>query len=413
MSSLLIKNGHIIDPANGISEVGDVLVRDGKISEIKGNIDTNAEIAVDAAGKLVAPGFIDLHVHFREPGFEHKETIATGAASAARGGFTTVCCMANTNPVVDNAVLVKFIRQKAAGIPVNLLQFGAATRGMLGAELAELEGMAKAGIAGISEDGKTVANAGLYLKILIKAKELGLTVYSHCEELTLINGGVPAIAEDIIIARDIMLAEEAGANLHICHLSTEGGVRLVREAKARGVKVTCEVAPHHLFLTRADIPGEDTNYKMSPPLRRKEDAAVLRKALREGVIDCIATDHAPHSAEDKSCGWFNAANGVTGLETAYPVCFTKLVKTGFMSDVELIERLSTNPARILGINKGSLTIGSDADIVIIDQEKKHIINAADFASMGKNTPWSGREVCGDVDMTILGGKVVYKCWARR
>jgi dihydroorotase len=404
-----------------MSKIADILVIDGIIEKIAENIDSGAYKIIDAAGMIIAPGFIDLHVHFREPGFEYKETIQTGAESAARGGYTTVCCMANTNPVVDNPETVKYIRNRANLAPVNLLQFGAATRGMAGVEPADIEGMVQQGISGISEDGKTVANAGLYLYVMLKAKEYGLTVFSHCEDLTLTVGTdcvrpqpvgtncvrpLP-IAEEIIISRDIMLAKETGAKLHICHLSTAGGAELVRQAKRQGLNVTCEVSPHHLFLTEDDITDENTNFKMSPPLRNREDAEALRNALLDGTIDCIATDHAPHSTADKSGGWTNAANGVTGLDCAFAVCHTELVKTGFMTFSQLIGKMSLNPARILGIDKGVISVGSAADIVIIDPNKEHIINAAGFASKGKNTPWHGRRVCGDVLMTILNGRIVY------
>jgi len=390
----MVKNGFVVDPMNNVSQIMDLYIKDGRIVE-KFDLTPDCEV-INASGKIVAPGFIDLHVHFREPGFEYKETIKTGAAAAARGGFTTVCCMANTNPVVDNAGVVADIYERAKNAPVHVLQFGAATRGMEGKALADFEGMLEAGITGISEDGKTVEDAALYLEALKKANDLNLTVYSHCEE------------EEEIIARDIKLAEEAGAKLHICHVSTAAGVEMIKQAKERGLPVTCEVTPHHLLLSKDDIINNDTNFKMSPPLRSREDAAAMREALRDGIIDCIATDHAPHSKSDKSGGWEQAANGVTGLETAFPVCYGGLVKTGVMTIDELIRKMSCNPAVILGINKGRLSIGDVADIVIIEQDKEHIINADDFRSMGKNTPWFNYRGYGEVHMTISNGKIVYK-----
>lgn len=404
MSDILIKNGTVIDPASGLFDVNDIMVEGGRISAVGADLRAHGARVIDAAGMWVAPGFFDAHVHFREPGFSHKETIATGAAAAARGGFTTVCCMANTEPVIDNPALVSDILTKAAASPVNILQFGAATLSLCGKEIADMEGMARAGISAISDDGKTVADAGLYLEVLKRAKALGLTVFSHCEDLSLGSG---AISEETIVARDIMLAEAAGARLHICHISTARSLDLVRLARARGISVTCEITPHHLTLSSEDIPGDDANFKMSPPLRSREDVLALREALVRH-IDCIATDHAPHSAEDKRGGFARAANGVVGLETAFSVCYTGLVRSGVLSPPELIRKMSYAPAQILGTNKGTLAVGADADIVILDPSVRHSINAADFASKGRNTPWDGRDMWGLVRMTILGGAVVYE-----
>ena len=405
MNDILIKNSRIINPAGGVFEVLDLLVKGGKIAALGRGIEAGgAAKIIDGEGLWAAPGLIDLHVHFREPGFEYKETIATGAAAAARGGFTTVCCMANTSPAIDSPELVKHVMSKAADVPVNILQFGAATKGMLGEELSDMEGMARAGAAGISDDGKTVFNSALYLEAVKMAQSLGLTMYSHCEDSFL---GTSPLGEELIIARDIMLAETLGAKLHICHISTAKGLKLVTEARTRGGKITCEAAPHHLILSEEDIPEGNTNYKMSPPLRSKEDVLALREGLKKGYIDCIATDHAPHSPEDKSGGFAAAANGVIGLETAFPMCYTELVKTGLITVMDLICLMSFNPAKILGKDKGTLSVGADGDIFLFDPESAFRIDAAQFASKGRNTPWHGQTVMGKVRMTICGGEIVY------
>jgi len=425
--NLLIKNGRVIDPENCIDEVADVLVTDGKITKVgKGievnNADDKTKI-IDAAGMWVTPGLIDLHVHLREPGFEHKETIRTGALSAAAGGFTTICCMPNTDPVVDNEIIVEYIKMKAEKeSAVNILPIGSITKGQAGLELSNIGKMAESGICAISEDGKSVTNPALFKTALKYAGMFGLPVFDHCEEPALsgkglINAGdrasllglagISTDSEEVIVARDIILASSAGAKLHICHVSTAGSVQLIREAKARGEKVTCEVTPHHFTLCDEDITDYDTNYKMSPPLRGKLDLEAIKQGLKDGTIDAIATDHAPHHFDEKNCEFENAPNGVVGLETAVALGLTELAAKDILTPSQLIEKMSTTPAKIIGINKGALTEGFDADITIIDPAKTIRVEASKFLSKGRNTPFDGMKLTGDVVYTIILGKIVY------
>lgn len=390
-----IENGRVIDPANGIDGFYDVLINGDKIEKVEKNIADEADKTIDATGKWVTPGLIDIHVHFREPGFEHKETIATGTKSAAKGGFTTVCCMPNTKPAIDSEALVEYIKTKAEkeGV-INVLSVGAITIGQNGEELADIEKMAKAGACAISEDGKTVENPALMKAALNEAKKFGLAVLSHCEE------------EEEIVARDIVLAAQTDAKLHLCHVSTSGSVQLLREAKARGENVTAEVAPHHFTLCGADIKNNDANYKMNPPLRNKSDIEALKLALKDGIIEVIATDHAPHCEDEKNCGFENAANGIVGLETSVPLCITELVRGGWLTPYELIEKMTANPAKVLGIHKGTLSVGADADITIIDPKKCYEIDINKFVSKSKNSPFGGRKVSGEVEYTIYCGKII-------
>lgn len=421
--AILIKNGTVIDPYNKIFGIRDILVREGKIAKVAEKITGEAETVIDAKNKWVVPGLIDLHVHFREPGGEHKETVQTGAMAAARGGFTTVCCMPNTNPVADNEIVVEYIKSKARDAAINVLPIGSATRGQLGLELSNIGLMAEAGICAISEDGKTVENAGLYKTVMKYAAHFNLPVFSHCEEKTLSSGqinagpkaallglsGIPNDAEDLIVARDIILAESIGGNLrlHICHISTAGSARLLGEAKARGVKVTGEAAPHHFTLTDEDIPGYDANYKMNPPLRSAKDVEAIKQALRDGAIDCIATDHAPHHYDDKNCEFANAANGIIGLETALPLSL-ELVRAGCLTPLQLVEKMSLNPARVMGINKGTLSEGAGADIAIIAPNEEYTIDITKSASKSRNSPFHGRKAAGLATHTICGGRLVYE-----
>lgn len=421
---LLIKNGRVLDPDSLLDGIYDVLIKDGKIFQIGKNMKEEADRVVDASNCYVMPGFIDLHVHLREPGFEHKETIKTGMEAAARGGFTTICAMPNTNPVIDSREMVEFVHNKSkeAGL-IHVLQIGAVTKGQEGKELADLKEMKEAGAPGISEDGKSVMNTGLYKKAMEAAAELNMPVFAHCEDKELAPQGVmnegrkskeldvPGISnavEDIIVARDILLAKETGAKLHLCHCSTKDSVAMVRLAKEDGIGVTAEVCPHHFTLTDEDILGRNTNYKMNPPLRSREDVDALKCGLRDGIMDAIATDHAPHHAEEKEQPMEKAPFGIVGLETAAALTITELVDTGYITPMQMAQYLSGNPAKILGIDKGSLKEGKAADVVIIDPLSEYEIDANKFASKGKNTPFHGKKVKGKIIMTVADGTIVFE-----
>ncbi len=419
---LVIKNGLVADPAAGKIMKKDILVIDGKIAGSGTNINTGGAEVLDAAGRLVAPGLIDMHVHLREPGFEAKETIYTGTRAAARGGFTSVACMPNTNPVIDNAALVSaVINSSRAGGVVNVYPIGAVTRGSRGAELAEMADMRDTGAVAFSDDGMPVANAGLMRRAMQYAGMLGATIISHSEDKSLSAGGcmhegyistmlglkgITACAEEVMVARDILLAEETGCQVHIAHVSTAGSVRLIREAKARGVKVSAEAAPHHFTLTDEAVMGFDTYTKVNPPLRTKDDVTAVRQGLADGTIDVIATDHAPHTAEEKDVEYENAPFGMVGLETAVGLVWTELVAAGVLTPVQAITKMTLNPARILGIPKGTLETGADADITIIDPETNGVVDPAMFASKGRNTPFAGRQLKGLPWATIVGGRIV-------
>ena len=419
---MLIKNGHVLDPGAGIDGIFDILIKDGKIEKIGSACGEDDEV-IDAAGLYVLPGFVDMHVHFRDPGFEYKETIKTGSMAAARGGYTTVCTMPNTKPVMDCPSHLKLqldkINEEAC---VNVLPVGAVTMGQEGKELSDISGMKKMGICAISEDGKSVMDSGLYEKAMKIARLEGLPVLAHCEDKNLVGkgavnagpvaaklgvAGITNAVEDIIAVRDVMIAKETGAQLHLCHCSTEDSVRIVKEGKAAGVRLSAEVCPHHFTLTEDDIKDDDANFKMNPPLRKRGDVEALRKGLKEGIIEVISTDHAPHSAEEKAKPIAEAPFGIVGLETAFALGVTELVRGGVLTKAELVKCMSTNPARILGINAGTLKEGAPADIAIVNFEEKYVIDTADFASKGKNTPFAGREVYGKIKKTICGGRVVY------
>ena len=416
--TLLIKNGRVIDPATKQDGVADVLVRDGKIAKVMPDIQDTADQTVDAGGCFVMPGFIDLHVHLRDPGFERKET------AAAHGGYTTIVAMPNTKPVVDNADVVNYVHNKAKNITkINVLQAGAITNKMQGLQLAEIENMVRAGSPAISEDGKSVMNAYVLQAAMKLAKQLDIPVLSHCEDQNLVNGGVvnadenasrqglPGITnsvENVIVIRDVQLAKETGAKLHLCHCSTKESVEIVKMAKARGNRVSAEVCPHHFTLTSDDMAPGDTNYKMKPPLRTREDVEALRQGLKEDIMDVIATDHAPHTKEEKNDSMLRAPFGIIGLETAAALTYTELVLGGYLTPMQMAEKMSWNPANVLGIDKGSMEEGKDADLVIFDPEKTYTIDAAKFASKSRNTPFQGRQVTGAVRMTIAGGEIVYQ-----
>lgn len=420
----LIKNGYVIDPATDKEEICDILIEDNCIDQIGQKITKEADQIIDATDCYVMPGFIDLHVHLREPGFEYKETIESGALAAAHGGFTSICPMPNTNPVIDSKETVAYLNDKSKKeAVVNVLPVGAVTIGQTGKELADITGMAKEGIVAISEDGKSVMDTALYKKAMAIAKEEGIVVLAHCEDKSLVQGGVmnagkkanelgmPGITnavEDVIAARDILMAKETGVKLHLCHCSTKDSAWMVGKAKEQGLPVTAEVCPHHFALTDEDIVEDDANYKMNPPLRSKEDVQALKEALRDNIIDVIATDHAPHSEEEKKKSIKEAPFGIVGLETAFALTMTELVKTGYLTPRQLVEKMSYNPAKVLGINKGTLKEGAIADIVIANPNEEYTIDTKDFVSKGKNTPFQGKKVYGKILYTLVDGQVVYQ-----
>ena len=421
---LLIKNGMVINPAENFIKQADVYVENGMIKEKAEHLQVVADEVIDARGCYVMPGLIDLHVHFRDPGQTYKEDIATGSAAAAKGGFTTVCCMPNTKPVVDNAETVQYIIESADKVGLtNVLPVGAVTVGMAGNEVTDIAAMKKAGICAISEDGKSVMDSGVYRKAMKEAAKLSVPVMAHCEDINLVEGGVMNLdekaeslglkgisnaVEDIIAARDILLAKETGAKLHLCHCSTKDSVTMVREAKADGILVSAEVCPHHFSMCTDDITENDGNFKMNPPLRRREDMETLIQGLSDDVMDVISTDHAPHSEEEKAQPMEKAPFGIVGLETSVALTITNLVKPGHLTPMQMAEKMSFNPAKVLGIDKGTLNVGKTADITIINPDEEWIINTDDFKSKGKNTPFAGDKVFGRVKYTILNGKVVYQ-----
>jgi len=424
---LLIRNGRVIDPANGVDGVQDVLVQDGLIAQTGRNIERaaweGAEV-LDATGKVVCPGLIDIHVHLREPGYEYKETVQTGTRAAAAGGFTAVCCMANTEPVNDTRAVTDYILAKArAEGAVRVYPIGAVTRGLGGKELAELAELAEAGCVAFSDDGKPVMNAELYRRAMEYTLPFGCPVISHAEDTTLSHGacmnegvvstalglkGAPAAAEDTMVARDIQLAELTGAHVHIAHLSSAGAVRLVRDAKSRGVRVTAEATPHHLVLTDEAVRGYDPNTKMNPPLRTRQDVDALVGALADGTIDCVATDHAPHASSEKEGEYDRAAFGIIGLETAVSVLLDRLVRPGVIDLPTLIARMSSAPARLLNLPGGTLAAGAPADITIVDPNRELTIDPSAFRSRSRNTPFGGFEAVGAPVATIVGGRIMWR-----
>lgn len=420
---LLVKGGRVVDPANNLDKVLDILVEDDKIVETGQNIYADDCIIIEAGGKLVCPGFIDLHVHLREPGFEYKEDIASGTRAAAAGGFTTVCCMPNTEPVADNKAVISFIKEQARikGI-VDVLPIGAITKKQEGQELSEMAELFKAGCIAFSDDGKPVVRSDVMRYALEYAKMFGIPIFSHCEDRNLAGDGqmhegfystyyglkgIPAAAEEVMVARDIALARLTRGKVHICHVSTAGSLELIRQAKEEGLDITCEVTPHHLTLTDEIVGTYDTDTKVNPPLRSIEHVEALIKGVQEGVIDCIATDHAPHHKEAKDCEYNLASFGISGLETAVPVTMS-LVHENKISLMRWVEAYTVRPAKILGIDKGSLTPGEKADITIIDPDLVRKVEPEKFYSKGKNTPFKGMSFKGWPWMTIVAGKIVFR-----
>ena len=426
---ILIREGHLLDPSQGLDAVGDILIEDGRIREIntgdkdqkkKDIEDFHIDRIIDASGFIVLPGLIDMHVHLREPGFEYKETIATGTMAAVKGGFTTVCCMPNTCPVNDNASVTEFIKRKASQEGYcTVLPIGAITKGQKGEELAEIGTMRNEGCIAFSDDGQPVMSSMIMRRALEYSKAFNVPVISHCEDLTLSEGGVmneglmsltlglkgiPAEAEQIMIFRDILLAELTGGKLHIAHVSTEGSVRLIRNAKKRGVNVTAETCPHYFSLTEDAVKDYDTNAKMNPPLRTARDIEAIKEGLRDGTIDVIATDHAPHHRDEKMKEFDLAPFGISGLETALGLSL-RLVGEGTLTMGQLVEKMAHNPARILSIDKGALKAGSDADIIVVDRNKEFTVEPERFISKGKNTPFEGWELRGSPVLTMYKGKI--------
>jgi len=420
---LLIKKGRVLDPASKTDDTMDILIKDGKINSIEKNLLAKEKIEViNAKGKLVVPGLIDVHTHLREPGYEYKETIKTGSEAAAAGGFTSIVCMPNTMPVNDNKSVTDFIVAQARnkGI-VNVYPVGAATKGQKGEELAEIGELKEAGVVAVSDDGRPVMNSEVMRRILEYTKMFNLPVISHCEDLflsaegvmnegyfsTLLGlKGIPEAAEEVMVARDIALAGLTKGKLHIAHISTKGSLRYIKEAKERGIDVTCEVTPHHLTLTEEYLKEYNTNYKMNPPLRTEENREALLQGLRDGTIDIIASDHAPHEITSKEVEFDHASFGIIGLETTLPLTL-RLVHEKVISLKEAIARLTINPSRLLNLNKGSIGIGKDADITIIDLEKEERIDIKKFRSKSKNSPFDGWRLKGVVEKTIVGGRIVF------
>jgi dihydroorotase len=422
MPKLLIRGGRVIDPASGRDEIADVLITNGVVAAVGARIAAPDAEVVDASGRWVAPGFVDLHTHLREPGQEYKEDIASGGRSAAAGGFTSIACMANTNPVNDDPSVTDYVLDRARqDSPVRVYPVAAATKGLAGEVMTEMVALAKAGAVAFSDDGKTIMDSGMQRRVLEYSKLTGKPVMVHAEDRCLVSDGVvnegpvstklglpgnPAIAETVHVARDIQLAELTGAHLHVAHVSTAGAVALIREAKNRGVHVTAEVTPHHLTLTDEAALGYSTNAKMAPPLRGAADVAACVAGLADGTLDAIATDHAPHAVHEKDVEFTAAPPGILGFETALPVVLA-LVRDGRVTPLQLIASLTVNPARVLGLAQGRLEPGAPGDAVVIDPEKKWTYDPAKGFSKSRNSPWAGREMHGRVEQTIVNGRLVY------
>jgi dihydroorotase len=425
--ALLLRGGRIVDPSQRMDAAGDVLIRDGKIESLGSSVDVGARDdveSIDCAGLVVSPGFIDVHCHLREPGREDVETIATGARAAAAGGFTAVCAMPNTDPVTDNQAAVGFIiRQAARAGAARVYPIGAISVGQRGESLAEFGEMVGAGAVAVSDDGKPVASAHLMRTALEYARTFGIPVADHCEEPTLATGGamnegivsarlglkgVPNEAEEIMAIRDILLARRTGGHVHLCHMSTSGSVELIRWGKERGIAVTAEVCPHHLSLTEDAVEGYDTNAKMNPPLRTEADVEALQQAVRDGTIDVIATDHAPHHYDEKEREFADAPNGIIGLETAFAVNVTWLVAPGIIDVPTLIEKMSCAPAKVFRLAGGTLRRGNVADVTVFDPDAEWTVEPSKFRSKGRNTPYAGKQLRGRVHLTVVDGRVIHR-----
>lgn len=421
---LLIKGGHVVDPKNNIDGVCDVFIDKGIICDIGEDIeldDLEDIEVIDASGKVVTPGLVDMHVHLRDPGYTYKEDIESGTKSAAIGGVTSVACMPNTDPVCDNVAVIEYIKSKAKQVGVvNVYPIGAITKGLKSEELAEIGSFKFAGVVAVSDDGKPVKSAGLMRRALEYADMFDVTVISHCEEMTIAEGsmnegavstelglkGISNAAEEIMVNREIILAENTGTAVHIAHVSTKGSVEAIRQAKKRGVRVTCETCPHYFTLTEDAVVGYNANAKMNPPLRTAEDVEAIKIGLADGTIDAIVTDHAPHHIDEKNCEFADAMNGIVGLETSLGLSVKYLVQTGILTMSQLIEKMSLNPANILGLSKGSLDVGSSADVIIFDSTKEYTVDINKFVSKSKNSPYDGYTLCAKPEYTIVGGKII-------
>mgnify|MGYP000853076275 CR=1 FL=1 len=419
---ILLQNGRVF--LDGELTYKDVVIGNGKIAKLGTGLKEEGHQVINLDGKILSPGFIDMHVHLREPGFEAKETIGTGTQAAAQGGFTAVACMPNTRPVIDSAELVEQIQKQAQEEgKVRVLPIGAITLRELGKELTDMDALKAAGTVAFSDDGVGIQSSRMMMDAMTKAKELDMAIVAHCEDNSLAHGGcvhegnyskanglkgIPSEAESVQVARDILLAEATGAHYHVCHISAKESVRLVREAKARGARVTAEVCPHHLVLCDEDIQGLDPNFKMNPPLRGREDQEALIEGLKDGTIDMIVTDHAPHTAEEKARGIELAPFGIVGLETAFPLLYTKLVETGQFTIEEIIQRMTRVPAEVFGLPWGRLEEGAPADVTVLDLDTEKAVNPEEFASKGKNTPFTGWKLKGWPVLTIVEGNIVWQ-----
>ncbi len=420
---LLVKGGRVIDPANEVDRICDILIKDSKIASVGEDLPADGnEDVIDATGKIVCPGFIDLHAHFRDPGYEHKEDIITGSKAAAIGGFTTVCCMPNTDPVVHNGPVASYVKRKGEQVGlINLLPIGSITKNLEGEELSEMAELAAAGCVAFSDDGKPVMRSDVMRHALEYSDMLSLPVFSHCEDLNLSRDGqmhegyystlyglqgIPKEAEEIMVARDAELARLTGAHLHVCHVSTAGTLHIIEEARACGANITCEVTPHHLTLTDEAVGTYDTDTKVNPPLRSEDHVKTLVDAIGSGLIDCIATDHAPHNVESKDCEYAKASFGISGIETAVAVIMDKLVHAGHIDISQMVSLFTVGPSRVLGLELGTLAPESRADITIIDPDAIGQVDPKTFYSKGKNTPFKGMELRGWPWMTIVGGRIV-------
>ena len=422
---LLIKHGRVVDPVSGTVSIQDLYIENGKVVQLEKDIRQEADQVIDADGLVVCPGLVDMHVHLRDPGLTYKEDIFTGTAAAAHGGVTSVACMANTDPVVDTPEQVRYVKDKAAQANgVHVYPIAAVSMGMRGEEPSDADALKKAGAIALSDDGCNVDNANLMRDVMIHAKRLEMPVLCHCEDTTMVEGravnegsvsrqlwleGRPAIAEEIMVMRDAMLAEETGAHVHICHVSTAKSVDIIRRMKKRGVAITCETCPQYFTLTEDEILTQGSMARVNPPLRTAKDIKGIIAGLKDGTIDAIATDHAPHSAEEKSRPLTRAPSGMVGLETSLAIALTELYHTGKRKLPDIIKRMTYTPASILRLSsKGRLSLGSDADITIFDPEEVWTIDPEQFASKARNTPFAGREVKGKVKYTIVGGNVIYQ-----